>query len=67
ESVAQLSGKNSQTFFRYSKEGSLDPEYDWDMQNFGVIVYLNEAQPLLNDLLQYKQRQLDKVGALRER
>ncbi|WP_027086731.1 extracellular solute-binding protein [Cohnella panacarvi] len=66
ESVAQLGGKNTQAFFRYSKEGTLDPEYDWDMQDFGVIIYMKEAQPLLNELLEYKRRQLEKVGVLRE-
>ncbi len=66
EWTGYLSGKNIQAFFRHPKEGTLDPEYDWDMQSFSSTLFRKEAQLLLNDLLQYKQRQLDKVGAIRE-
>ena len=66
EWTGYLGGKNVSAFFRYPKEGTLDPEYDWDMQSFFSSLFAKETQPSLNDFLQYKQKQLDKVGALRE-
>ncbi len=56
-----LSGKRVQAFFRNSKEGTLGPDYDWEMQKWGSTVYYLE-EGILDNILTYRRQRLDNVG-----
>jgi ABC-type sugar transport system, periplasmic component len=56
-----LSGKRVQAFLRYSKEGTLGPDYDWEMQKWGSSVYYLE-EGILDNILTYRRQRLDNVG-----
>lgn len=60
-----ISDKQVQAYFRYPKEGSLGPEYDWEMQKWGSSVYDMEVG-ILDHILSYRRQRMESVGVKNE-
>ncbi len=56
-----ISGKRVQAFFRYPIEGTLGPEYDWEMHKWGSSIYELE-DGVLDNILTYRLQRLKNVG-----
>ena len=61
ESNPFISGKRVQAYFSYPREGTLGPEYDWEMQKWGASVYYLE-EGIVNNILDYRRQRLENVG-----
>ena len=56
-----ITGKNVQAYFRHPNEGTLGPDYNWEMQKWGSSVfYLDNGR--LNDIVSYQRMKLEEIG-----
>ncbi|MBO9600819.1 MAG: extracellular solute-binding protein [Cohnella sp.] len=60
-----ISGKRVQAYFGYPKEGSLGPDYDWEMQKWGSNLY-GAGGEVLDNILGYRRQMLENVGMKNE-
>lgn len=61
--LSHFHGKRVRSFFHHSKEGSLDLDFDWQMQRAGYRL-LEEERGWMMDYLNYRREKLEKVGVV---
>jgi len=61
--LSHFHGKRVRSFFHHPEEGSLDLDFDWQMQRAGYRL-LEEERGWMMDYLNYRREKLEKVGVV---
>lgn len=61
----QLGGKNTAAFFHHREQGSLDVDFDWEMERVGAGIFAVDVA-LLQDVIDFRIEKLEKVGTVLE-